>query len=66
VFFEIIDPPGCAVEFPVARLYRDTLSCFMVEGSADICKWIIRPGRLAGVSQGRPMKKNNRSSGRSA
>lgn len=37
---------GYATEYPVARIYRDTPTYFMVEGSANICKWIIAMDQL--------------------
>lgn len=32
---------GYSTEYPVARFYRDAPTYAMVEGSANICKWII-------------------------
>jgi len=37
---------GYSTEYPVARFYRDTPTYTMVEGSANICKWIIALDRL--------------------
>lgn len=31
---------GYSTEYPVARFYRDAPTYYMVEGSANICKWI--------------------------
>ena len=32
---------GYSLEYPIARFYRDAATIPMVEGSANICKWII-------------------------
>ncbi len=32
---------GYSLEYPIARFYRDACTIPMVEGSANICKWII-------------------------
>jgi glutaryl-CoA dehydrogenase (non-decarboxylating) len=32
---------GYSTEYPVARFFRDAPTYFMVEGSANICKWIV-------------------------
>ena len=32
---------GYSTEYPVARYYRDAPTYSMVEGSGNICKWII-------------------------
>jgi glutaryl-CoA dehydrogenase (non-decarboxylating) len=37
----ILGAYGYSPEYPVARFYRDTPTYTMVEGSANICKWII-------------------------
>lgn len=37
----ILGAYGYSTEYPVARFYRDAPTYFMVEGSANICKWII-------------------------
>ena len=37
---------GYSTEYPVARYYRDAPPYFMVEGSANICKWIIALDQL--------------------
>ncbi len=37
---------GYSDEYPVARFYRDTPTYTMVEGSANICKWIIALDQL--------------------
>jgi len=37
----ILGAYGYSTEYPVARFYRDTPTYTMVEGSANICKWII-------------------------
>lgn len=37
---------GYSTEYPVARFYRDTPTYYMVEGSANICKWIIALDQL--------------------
>lgn len=37
----ILGAYGYSTEYPVARLYRDAPTYSMVEGSANICKWII-------------------------
>ncbi|MBW1959412.1 MAG: acyl-CoA dehydrogenase, partial [Deltaproteobacteria bacterium] len=42
----ILGAYGYATEYPVARLYRDTPTYTMVEGSANICKWIIALDQL--------------------
>ena len=36
----ILGAYGYSTEYPVARYYRDSPTYFMVEGSANICKWI--------------------------
>ena len=42
----ILGAYGYSTEYPVARFYRDTPTYTMVEGSANICKWIIAQDRL--------------------
>jgi glutaryl-CoA dehydrogenase (non-decarboxylating) len=42
----ILGAYGYSTEYPVARIYRDTPTYFMVEGSANICKWIIALDQL--------------------
>ena len=42
----ILGAYGYSTEYPVARFYRDTPTYTMVEGSANICKWIIALDRL--------------------
>ena len=37
----ILGAYGYSDEYPLARFYRDTPTYTMVEGSANICKWII-------------------------
>jgi len=37
---------GYSTEYPIARIYRDTPTYYMVEGSANICKWIIALDQL--------------------
>jgi len=37
---------GYSTEYPVARYYRDAPTYTMVEGSANICKWIIALDQL--------------------
>jgi glutaryl-CoA dehydrogenase (non-decarboxylating) len=37
---------GYSTEYPIARFYRDVPPYFMVEGSANICKWIIAQDQL--------------------
>jgi glutaryl-CoA dehydrogenase (non-decarboxylating) len=37
---------GYSTEYPVARFYRDVPPYFMVEGSSNICKWIIAQDQL--------------------
>ncbi len=40
---------GYSTEYPIARYYRDVPTYTMVEGSANICKWIIALDQL-GIS----------------
>ena len=42
----ILGAYGYSTEYPVARYYRDAPTYFMVEGSANICKWIIALDQL--------------------
>ena len=42
----ILGAYGYSPEYPVARFYRDTPTYTMVEGSANICKWIIALDQL--------------------
>ena len=37
---------GYSTEYPIARYYRDVPTYTMVEGSANICKWIIAMDQL--------------------
>lgn len=43
---KILGAYGYSAEYPVARFYRDTPTYTMVEGSANICKWIIALDQL--------------------
>ncbi|MEJ2037615.1 MAG: acyl-CoA dehydrogenase family protein [Desulfosarcinaceae bacterium] len=42
----ILGAYGYSTEYPVARYYRDTPTYYMVEGSTNICKWIIALDQL--------------------
>lgn len=42
----ILGAYGYSTEYPVARYYRDAPTYTMVEGSANICKWIIAQDQL--------------------
>ena len=42
----ILGAYGYSTEYPVARYYRDAPTYSMVEGSANICKWIIALDQL--------------------
>ncbi len=42
----ILGAYGYSTEYPLARYYRDTPTYTMVEGSANICKWIIALDQL--------------------
>ncbi|MFH1155066.1 MAG: glutaryl-CoA dehydrogenase Acd [Pseudomonadota bacterium] len=42
----ILGAYGYSTEYPVARYYRDAPTYTMVEGSANICKWIIALDQL--------------------
>ena len=38
---KILGAYGYSTEYPVARYYRDAPTYQMVEGSSNICKWIV-------------------------
>jgi glutaryl-CoA dehydrogenase (non-decarboxylating) len=42
----ILGAYGYSIEYPLARFYRDAPTYTMVEGSSNICKWIIAQDRL--------------------
>ena len=42
----ILGAYGYSTEYPVARMFRDAPSYCIVEGSANICKWIIAMDQL--------------------
>jgi glutaryl-CoA dehydrogenase (non-decarboxylating) len=42
----ILGAYGYSTEYPIARIYRDTPTYYMVEGSTNICKWIIALDQL--------------------
>ena len=42
----ILGAYGYSTEYPVERYYRDAPTYTMVEGSANICKWIIAQDQL--------------------
>jgi len=42
----ILGAYGYSVEYPVARYFRDAPTYTMVEGSANICKFIIAQDQL--------------------
>jgi glutaryl-CoA dehydrogenase (non-decarboxylating) len=42
----ILGAYGYSTEYPLARFYRDTPTYTMVEGSSNICKWIIALDQL--------------------
>jgi glutaryl-CoA dehydrogenase (non-decarboxylating) len=42
----ILGAYGYSTEYPIARFYRDTPTYSMVEGSTNICKWIIALDQL--------------------
>lgn len=46
VAMKILGAYGYSPEYPVARFYRDAPSVQIVEGSANICKWIIAMDEL--------------------
>jgi glutaryl-CoA dehydrogenase (non-decarboxylating) len=49
----ILGAYGYSTEYPVARYFRDAPTYSMVEGSANICKWIIALDRLGYRKAGR-------------
>ena len=46
IAMRILGAYGYSSEYPVARYYRDAPTYAMVEGSANICKWIIAQDAL--------------------
>ncbi len=42
----ILGAYGYSTEYPVARFFRDAPTYYIVEGSANICKWIIAQDQL--------------------
>jgi glutaryl-CoA dehydrogenase (non-decarboxylating) len=46
VAMKILGAYGYSTEYPVARYYRDAPTYQMVEGSTNICKWIIAMDQL--------------------
>jgi glutaryl-CoA dehydrogenase (non-decarboxylating) len=46
VAMKILGAYGYSTEYPVARYYRDAPSYQIVEGSTNICKWIIALDQL--------------------
>ncbi|HMK66333.1 MAG TPA: glutaryl-CoA dehydrogenase Acd, partial [Thermodesulfobacteriota bacterium] len=42
----ILGAYGYSTEYPVARYYRDAPTYYMVEGSSNICKWIVGQDQL--------------------
>jgi glutaryl-CoA dehydrogenase (non-decarboxylating) len=46
VAMKILGAYGYSTEYPVARFYRDAPTYQMVEGSSNICKWIIALDQL--------------------
>jgi glutaryl-CoA dehydrogenase (non-decarboxylating) len=42
----ILGAYGYSTEYPVERFFRDAPTYPMVEGSANICKWIIAQDQL--------------------
>ncbi len=46
VALKILGAYGYSTEYPVARYYRDAPTYTMVEGSANICKWIVALDQL--------------------
>ncbi|MBW1851103.1 MAG: acyl-CoA dehydrogenase family protein [Deltaproteobacteria bacterium] len=46
VAMKILGAYGYSTEYPVARYYRDAPTYQMVEGSSNICKWIIALDQL--------------------
>ena len=43
---KILGAYGYSTEYPVARFFRDAPTYYMVEGSSNICKWIIALDQL--------------------
>ena len=43
---KILGAYGYSTEYPVARFFRDVPTYYMVEGSSNICKWIIALDQL--------------------
>jgi len=43
---KILGAYGYSTEYPIARYYRDAPTYFIVEGSSNICKWIIALDQL--------------------
>ena len=50
----ILGAYGYSTEYPVARYFRDAPTYTMVEGSANICKWIIALDQL-GIKKSKPI-----------
>ena len=46
VAMKILGAYGYSTEYPVARYYRDAPTYQLVEGSSNICKWIIALDQL--------------------
>ena len=46
VAMKILGAYGYSTEYPVARYYRDAPAYQIVEGSSNICKWIIALDQL--------------------
>jgi glutaryl-CoA dehydrogenase (non-decarboxylating) len=46
VAMKILGAYGYSTEYPVARFYRDAPAYQIVEGSSNICKWIIAQDQL--------------------
>ena len=46
VAMKILGAYGYSTEYPVARYYRDAPTYQLVEGSSNICKWIIGMDQL--------------------
>jgi glutaryl-CoA dehydrogenase (non-decarboxylating) len=53
VAMKILGAYGYSTEYPVARYYRDAPTYQIVEGSANICKWIIALDQLGIRKAGR-------------
>lgn len=49
----ILGAYGYSTEYPVARFYRDAPTYSMVEGSANVCKFIVALDRLAAQKAGK-------------